>query len=80
MASIAPLLGIPSHSKSLFEKFTRHFTSLAVSSIANRRSLKAFKPDGKEFSGAPERTRTSDLVLRRHALYPTELRALTGCL
>lgn len=31
-------------------------------------------------NGAPERTRTSDLVLRRHALYPTELRALTGCL
>ena len=32
------------------------------------------KPRGT--SSAPERIRTSDLMLRRHALYPTELRAL----
>ena len=30
--------------------------------------------------GAPERTRTSDLKLRRLALYPTELRARAGLL
>ncbi len=28
--------------------------------------------------GAPERIRTSDLCLRRAALYPAELRALTS--
>ena len=76
MASIAPLLDFPA--RVAVEKDTWYFNS--SEQIANRRSLEAFRPDGKEFSGAPERTRTSDLVLRRHALYPTELRALTGCL
>ena len=28
-----------------------------------------------EENGAPDRSRTYDLVLRRHTLYPTELRA-----
>ncbi len=31
--------------------------------------------DGNEVNGAPERIRTSDLCLRRAALYPAELRA-----
>ena len=31
--------------------------------------------DANEVSGAPERIRTSDLCLRRAALYPAELRA-----
>jgi hypothetical protein len=33
-------------------------------------------PDGTPPSYAPDRIRTCDLMLRRHALYPTELRAL----
>ncbi len=31
--------------------------------------------NGNEVNGAPERIRTSDLCLRRAALYPAELRA-----
>src|SRR5690606_12241389 len=34
--------------------------------------------DSRGVEDAPERIRTSDLVLRRHALYPTELRAHGG--
>ena len=32
----------------------------------------------QEGSGTPEWTRTTDLLLRRQTLYPTELRAHTG--
>jgi hypothetical protein len=36
------------------------------------------KREGKSWNGTPERIRTSDLVFRKHPLYPTELREHNG--
>ena len=44
--------------------------------FTNKKCLKGSAVAGKEKSGAPESTRTTDLRFRKPALYPPELRGL----